>query len=54
MGNYFTHTESKFISPSVKPNGTGSNSAPYIIPKTVREVNNYNLVYYISNYGNEY
>ena len=54
MDSYFNQDESKFNSPSVKPNGTGSNSTPYIIPKTVREVINYNLVYYITNYGNEY
>tara|TARA_R110000787_G_scaffold60220_8_gene136570 strand:+ start:11602 stop:13047 length:1446 start_codon:yes stop_codon:yes gene_type:complete len=54
LDSYFTEEESTFMSPSVKPNGTGSNSTPYVIPKTVREVNNYNLVYYITNYGNEY
>lgn len=54
MDSYITQEESNFMSPTVKPNGTGSNSTPYIIPKTVREVNNYNLVYYITNYGNEY
>ncbi len=54
LDSYFSDGESKFNSPFVKPNGTGSNSTPYIIPSTVREVVSYNIVYYISNYGNEY
>lgn len=52
--SFFTQDKSYFSSPSVRPNGAGTSTTPYIIPHTIRDVNNYNLVYYITNYGNEY
>ena len=50
--SFFTQNKATFNSPSVRPNGIGT--TPYIIPATVSEVKKYNLVYYITNYGDQY
>jgi len=51
---FFTDNKPTFNRPSVRPNGASMPTSPYIIPHTVVTVPQYNMAYYIINYGNDY
>ncbi len=51
---YFKDGKATFRTPTVRPKGAISDSTPYIIPSTVKAVKDYNLVYFISTYADEY
>ena len=51
---FFTENKGTFYRPSVIPFDNGTSTTPYVLPKTVRVVENYGMVYYITNYRDRY
>lgn len=51
---FFTDNKGNFEKPSVIPFDHGTSTIPHILPKTVRAVKNYGMVYYITNYNDRY
>lgn len=49
----FADQKETFQVPSVRPNG-GTPTQPYLIPATFKAVDDYNLAYFITNYGDQY
>lgn len=54
FNTFFTENRSTFVRPKILPSDHASSTIPLILPKTVRAVNNYNIVYYITQYGDRY
>ncbi len=50
FNTFFTENKGTFATPRVP----GSTTSPYILPKTVKAVKDYGMVYYITNYGDRY
>ena len=54
FNTFFTENKGTFVRPRILPSEHGSSTIPYILPKTVRAVNDYNIAYYITHYGDRY
>ncbi|WP_034057993.1 hypothetical protein [Lacinutrix jangbogonensis] len=54
FSTFFTDNKGTFNRPSVIPYQSGTSTIPFVITKTVREVKDYAMVYYITNYGDRY
>lgn len=52
--SYFSEENVKYHIPYVRPYEHSSETTPHIIPNSVTAVENYNIVYYIINYGDKY
>jgi hypothetical protein len=54
MNSYFGGNEVTFHRPKVIPFDNGTSTIPLIIPRTVKAVKDYAMVYYITHYGDRY
>lgn len=54
FSSFFTNTQANFNYPRIIPYEHGTSTIPYILPKTVRTVKNYGIVYYITHYRDRY
>jgi len=51
---FLTYNKGTFNSPLVNRTPNSSSTVPSLLPHTVREVKDYALIYYITNYGDKY
>lgn len=51
---YATDRKATFYSPQVRPYENSTATTPALLPATMRTVNNYGIVYYITNYADKY
>ncbi|OUR97685.1 hypothetical protein A9Q86_15850 [Flavobacteriales bacterium 33_180_T64] len=51
---FYTDNKGSFAKPIIIPFEHGTGTVPYVLPKTVRAVKNYGIVYYISHYRDRY
>lgn len=54
FNSYFTSNEASFSYPRVIPFDGGTSTIPSILPSTVKRVENYGIVYYVTNYNDRY
>lgn len=54
MSSFFEGNDVTFNRPSIRPYDSGTSTTPFILPRTVKEVKDYAMVYYITHYGDRY
>ncbi len=54
LKTYFSNEKTSFSKPMIIPFEGGTSTIPSLLPKTVRAVKNYGIIYYITNYGDRY